>query len=54
MNERQSPDKQRACCGIGLGWGRLFWILLGVLGMAAAVAALPSMLESALAKAGVF
>lgn len=54
MNERHAPDKPRACCGgVGFGWMRLLWILLGVLGLAS-LAAVPSLLEAALSKAGLF
>lgn len=54
MNERRSPETPRACCGgTGFGWARLIWILLGVLGLAS-LAAVPSLLEAALSKAGLF
>lgn len=53
MNEPHISDRTRSCCGMGLGWGRLLWMLLGLLGVAA-LAALPSMLEAALSNSGLF
>lgn len=54
MKERHATGSSRDCCGgIGIGWVRLLLILLGVLGLFS-LAALPSLLEATLSKAGLF
>ncbi len=53
MNEERESHTQGHCCGIGLRWGGLLWIVLGLLALAA-LSALPSLLTTALSEAGVF
>jgi hypothetical protein len=52
MNETRLRESKGHCCGIGLQWGTVLWIVIGLLALAA-LSAVPSLLSNALSEAGV-
>jgi hypothetical protein len=53
MNDTRIRHTPQHCHRAGIRWGSVFWIVLGILALAA-LSALPSLLATALSEAGVF
>jgi hypothetical protein len=51
MNDTRVRHTQHHCHGAGVRWGAVFWIVLGVLALAA-LSVLPSLLTTALSESG--
>ena len=51
MNDTRIPRRQQHCHGAGVRWGSVFWIVIGLLALAA-LSVLPSLLATALSGSG--